>query len=522
MDLEWNNRWRARLWTGLALLGAGMTAAAFAGDWPQWGGSPARNQYSPETGLPALVDPGQTKSGSGEIDPATTRNLKWAVRLGSLSYGNPTVAGGRVFVGTNNEAPRDPRHTGDRSILAVFNAADGGFLWQLVIPKLADKFQDNEGLGLLSSPTVEQDRVYLVSSRCEVLCLDVHGLADGNAGPFQEEAQYAAGPGQPGIEPGLREADIIWRFDMLAALKVAPHNAANCSVLVAGDLLFVGTSNGLDDTHTRAPSPQAPSLIALDKKTGRLVAQDREGIGSRLFHSQWSSPAAGEVGGRTLIFFGAGDGFCYAFDAQPGAQGTLEKRWQRDCNPPGYRVRNGQPVKYSDPEGPSEINATPVFYKNRVYVAIGQDPEMGDGAGNLVCLEATGSGDPAAAGTVWSRKDIHRSLSTAAIDPATGLLFIADFAGFLYCLEADTGKSVWVHDLKAHVWGSPLVADGKVYIGDEDGDFAVLAARREKKVISETSFGGPIYSTPVAANHVLYVATQTHLYAFEEQGQPGR
>jgi outer membrane protein assembly factor BamB len=66
------------------------------------------------------------------------------------------------------------------------------------------------------------------------------------------------------------------------------------------------------------------------------------------------------------------------------------------------------------------------------------------------------------------------------------------------------------------------VADGKVYIGDEDGDFTVLAARREKKVISETSFGGPIYSTPVAANHVLYVATQTHLYAFEDQGQPGR
>jgi len=68
--------------------------------------------------------------------------------------------------------------------------------------------------------------------------------------------------------------------------------------------------------------------------------------------------------------------------------------------------------------------------------------------------------------------------------------------------------------MKAHMWGSTLVADGKVYCGDEDGDFYVFAASKEKKIISQTNLGGPIYSTPVAANGVLYVHSNTHLFAF--------
>ena len=83
-----------------------------------------------------------------------------------------------------------------------------------------------------------------------------------------------------------------------------------------------------------------------------------------------------------------------------------------------------------------------------------------------------------------------------SIDPETGLLFVGDFSGFVHCLDAETGKLYWTHDMKAHMWGSTLVADGKVYVGDEDGDFVVLAASKEKKMLSETNLGAPVYSTP--------------------------
>jgi outer membrane protein assembly factor BamB len=501
-------------------MACGLVAAGVrAQDWPAWGGSnPGRNLYSPAKNLPAQVFPGQKKPGSEQLDPATATNLLWVAKLGSQSYGNPVVSGGRVFVGTNNESPRDQRHAGDRSILMALDEKTGQFLWQLVIPKLAaGKASDWESLGLLSSPCVEGDRIYIVTSRCEVMCLTTAGLAKGNTGPFTNEAQYVVGPGMPPATTGPQDADIVWIYDMREQLGVFPHNAANCSILVLGDLLYVCTSNGNDWNHGRAPFPNAPSLVAIDKKTGALVGEDREKIGGRLFHSQWSSPSAGQVNGRWQVFFGAGDGVLYSFDAQPAtdaAGGYLKKIWSADANPPEYKTRDGKPVKYGDAAGPSEINATPVFFQNRVYATIGQDPENGEGMGRLICVDATKTGDITQSGLVWEFRDLQRSLSTVSIDPATGLLFVADFSGFVHCLDAATGKKFWTHDLKAHVWGSTLVADGKVYVGDEDGDFTVLAAAREKQVISEVNFGGPIYSSPITANGVLYVGTQSHLYAF--------
>ncbi len=511
----------------LAALSAGLALPrAVADDWPQWGGNdPGRNMYSPARGLPDSLDPGKLKPGTEEVDLRTTRNVKWVAKLGAQSYGNVTVSGGKVFIGTNNESPRDKKHLGDRSILMVFDEKTGEFLWQLVVPKLiSGKVNDWEGLGLLSSPTVQGNRVYLVSSRCEVLCLDTEGMANGNDGPFKDEAQYIAGPGKPRIEPGPKDADIIWRYDMMDELGVFPHNASNCSLLIVDDILYACTSNGQDWTHSNIPSPNSPSFIALDKKTGEYLGEEDAKISTRIFHGQWSSPSTGKVNGRQLVFFGGGDGRCYAFDAKPVKEpdgSFLKTVWQYDCNPPEYKSKDGKPIKYPAAEGPSEINATPVFWKNRVYVATGQDPEHGEGVGILTCIDATRTGDITRTGAIWKYDKIHRSISTVSITP-DGLLFVGDFSGFLHCLDAETGTVYWTHDLKSHIWGSTLTADGKVYVGDEDGDFTVLAASKEKKVISAVNLGAPVYSTPVVANGVIYVASNTHLFAFYDAAQANR
>jgi outer membrane protein assembly factor BamB len=512
----------------LALCGL---STSLAGDWPQWGGTPARNMYSPGRGLPARFEPGTFKPGTEEVDLTTTKNVKWVAKIGSQSYGNVTVTGGKVFLGTNNENPRDKQHQGDRSILMVFDEKTGEFLWQLVVPKLkSGKVNDWEHLGLLSSPTVEGDRVYLVTSRCEMMCLDANGMANGNDGPFKDEAHYfVKDTERPPATVGPKDADIIWVYDMMDELGVFPHNASNCSVLIVDDLVYACTSNGQDWTHSNIPAPLAPSFIALDKKTGQFRGEDSAGIGPRIFHGQWSSPSTGVVKGRKLVFFGGGDGWCYAFDSKPVKESEssfLQIVWKYDCNPPEYKVKDGKPIKYPAAEGPSEINATPVFYKNRVYVAVGQDPEHGEGVGHLVCIDATGTGDVTKTHTVWSYKGIHRSISTVSIDPDSNLLFVGDFSGFVHCLDAETGKVYWVHDMKAHMWGSTLVADGKVYCGDEDGDVVVFAASKEKKILSTVkidgrdqdgpNLGAPVYSTPVVANGVLYIASNTHLYAFHD------
>jgi outer membrane protein assembly factor BamB len=525
-----------RITAAAAVAGVLGLAPAIADDWPQWGRTThGRNMYSPEKGLPAKFDPGKFKSGTEEVDLKTTKNVKWVAKLGSQSYGNATIAGGKVFVGTNNDTPRDSQHQGDRSTLMVFDEKTGEFLWQLIIPKLkSGKVNDWENLGLLSSPTVEGDRVYIVTSRCELMCLDVNGQSNGNDGPYKDEAKYAVlDTGLPPAKIGPKDADIIWVYDMMDELGVFPHNASNCSVLVLDDLVYACTSNGQDWTHSNIPSPLSPSFVAVNKKTGELAGEDDANIGPRIYHGQWSSPSAGEVNGKKLVFFGGGDGWCYAFDAKPvkeGDVGLLKTVWKADCNPPEYKkTKDGKTIRYPAAEGPSEINATPVFYKNRVYVAVGQDPEHGEGVGNLVCIDATKTGDVTKSAILWQYNKIHRSISTVSIDPNTGLLFVGDFSGFVHCLDAETGKPYWVHDMKAHMWGSTLLADGKVYVGDEDGDLVVLAATKDKQILSKMSvdgreqdgpnLGAPVYSTPIVANGVIYIASNTHLYAFHDSSK---
>src|SRR5882672_3841418 len=524
---------KSRIYLIAALILSCLANYGAAEDWPQWGGGTMRNMYSPAKGLPDSFGKIEFKPGTEEVDANKAKHLKWVAKLGSQSYGNVTVAGGKVFIGTNNENPRDPRHQGDRSILLCFDEKTGELLWQLVVPKLASgKVNDWEGLGLLSSPTVEGNRVYLVTSRCEVICLDTDGLANGNDGPFMDEAQYIVGPGKPKGKVGPKDADIIWVYDMMDQLGVFPHNASNCSVLVVDDLVFACTSNGQDWSHVNIPSPNSPSFIALNKKTGEFVAEDDAHIGPHIFHGQWSSPSMGVVNGKKLVFFGGGDGICYAFDPKPVKEGDstyLKVAWKFDCNPPERKVANAS-HKYPAPEGPSEINATPVFYKNRVYVAVGQDPEHGEGVGILSCIDATKTGDVTQTAKIWSYDKLHRSISTVSIDPESGLLFVGDFSGFLDCFDVETGKLYWTYDMKAHMWGSSLVADGKVYAGDEDGDLTVIKADKGKKlpadkikpggpenepnVISETNLGSPVYGTPIVANGVVYVQSNTHLFAF--------
>jgi outer membrane protein assembly factor BamB len=528
---------------GLKALFAGIFATnvfatqLFSADWPQWGGRNIRNMYSPQRGLPDAFGKIDFKPGTDEIRTNGIKNLKWIAKLGSQSYGNVTVAGGKVFVGTNNEPNRDPRHVGDRSILLCFDEKTGAFLWQLVVPKLASgKVNDWESLGLLASPTVEGDRVYVVTSRCEVMCLDVNGMSNGNDGPFKDEAKYVVKdvlldrgkPTErlsPPIEPGAQDADIIWVYDMMDEMGVFPHNASNCSVLIEDDILYTCTSNGQDWTHSNIPSPNAPSFLALDKTTGKFLGEDDAKIGPKILHGQWGSPTSAVVNGKKLIVFGGGDGVCYAFDAKPVETPDgpfLKTIWKFDCNPPEYKKdKDGKPIKYPAAEGVSEINATPVFWKNRIYVATGQDPEHGEGVGILTCIDATKTGDVTATAKVWEYRGIHRSISTVSLDPETGLIFVGDFSGFIHCLDSETGKLHWTHDMKAHMWGSTFVADGKVYVGDEDGDFVVLGATKEKKVISETNLGSAVYGTPVVANGVVYLQSNTHLFAFGDPAKTG-
>ena len=432
------------------------------GDWPMWGGTPDRNMFSSMSGLPA------------SWDLEENQNVIWTAELGSQTYGNPVIAGGQVYVGTNNALERNPNESGDRGVLMCFRESDGQFLWQHTHKSLEDNTIDWEETGICSTPLVEGDSIYYVSNRGEIVALDTHG--NGNNG-----------------------SRVIWMYDMIKELGVVPHQKFSSSPVSHGDLIFVNTSNGVDDSGEKTPNPDAPVIIALDKKTGKLAWQANSIIG-RIYDGQWSSPAVGTIGDVTQVVIGEGDGWVRGYEALKGA-----KLWEFNTNP----------KEAAWPRTAGIVLATPVIWENKVYVANGQDPESGQGPGNLCAIDATKRGDISETGLIWRFSEIMRSISTVAI--YNGLLFAADVTGYMHCLDVNTGEAYWTHDTFAGIWSSPMVIDGKVYLGTADGDVIVLDASKEKKVLFQANFGSSVYSTAVPANGKLFVASRNRLFALAKE-----
>lgn len=475
-------------------------------------GSAGRNAVSAETNLPSAFLPGTLHLDTTN-EALRVSNLKWRTKLHTHAYGGPIVARGRIYVGINN------RQRG--GALVALDEATGREAWRLTVPRFATTLKaynfDDLDLGVCSTPVVDGDRLYFVSSRDEMMCLDADGRGDAGDSRWLKDEWTVEGSAQrpPIFEGG---GSIHWSVPMLVERHIESwvQDAASCSPLVDGDHVYVNPANGVDRSHRNVPHPHTPSIVMLDKRTGKVLARDHEEVGTRLFHGEWSSPAMGVVNGRKLLFWGAGDGVCYAFHPAPVAgataqePGTLTTVWTFDVNKAGGRAG----PYWNNPAGrvgPSEIIATPVFWSNRVYVAVGQDPRHKEGRGALACIDATLTGDVTRAGAIWVNTNVDRSLTTVAI--ADGLLFTADFSGRIHCIDAASGHTYWCHQTPHPIWSSPLIADGKVYVGGDAGDLYVFAASRELNLLARTKLDSAISASPVAANGVLYVMTQKWLYA---------
>ena len=478
---------RSKPFLSLAALATALAVAAPVTaedvEMSMFGSDLGRNLVSDETGLPS------------EWDIDSGKNVKWSQPVGSQSYAGPVIHGGKVIIGTNNEGERNPDIQGDKGNLMAFEASDGTFLWQMVHDKLPEtKLHDWPLQGICSTPAIEGDIAYYVSNRAELVALDVNGFRDGeNDGPYTSEKVT-----------GEEAGDVLWMYDTIGELDVFPHNLAVSSPLIVGDLIFISTGNGVDEGHINVPSPFAPSFIAVNKKTGELAWENTD-PGEEILHGTWTNAAYGEIAGRGQVVIPGGDGWVYSFEPATG-----KVLWKFDANPKDSIWRLGGAGTRNN------IISTPVIHDGKVYIGVGQDPEHGEAPGHFYALDASLSGDITDKGVVWTRggEDFNRTISTAAIHD--GIVYIADLSGFLYALDAKTGEHYWTYDAFAAVWGSAYVADGKVYLGDEDGEIAVLKAGKELELIGEYDVGAAVYTTPVAHDGTLYVLARNRLFAFAE------
>jgi len=470
----------------------------------------SRNMVSSETNIPAT------------FNPETGQNIKWSVPLGTQSYSTPVVANGKVFIGTNNGKPRDSRHDGKYGVLYCLDETDGSLVWQLITPKIqGDKFKDWPTAGMSSPATVEGNRVYAVGNRAVIYCLDINGQRDGNDGPFTDEGSIMVLPGEKPLAVTSIDADVIWMLDMRQEpVGMYPHDGSHSSILIDGDLLYLNTGNGVDNTHRKIRRPNAPSLIVVDKRTGKLVAKDNERMGPRIVHATWSSPSMAEVGGQKQIIFGGGNGICYGFKAPATSPADktaqmLERLWLFNCDTNAPKDSPHNYMKNREVSA-SNIKSIPVVHNNRVYVAAGGDIWWGKTQAWLKCIDATKTGDITKSGLVWSYDLVKHCCSTPSI--YNDMVFIADCGGFVHCIDANTGKAFWRYDTGGEMWASTLVVDGKVFVGNRRRKMFVFAAQKQMELLAEIKVDSPVDASPIAANKTLYIATHRTLYAIAQTG----
>ncbi|MFO0844371.1 MAG: PQQ-binding-like beta-propeller repeat protein [Gemmataceae bacterium] len=494
---------------------------AHGDDWPMQGRDATRNAVSPEKGAPTHW---QVERLRGGVTVQPGWNVRWVARLGSANLCSPVVAGGLVWVGTNNDSPRDPRHKQDASVLMCFRESDGQFLWQYVSPRLGADFEDFPRAPISCSPLVEGDRLYFTTNRGEVVCFDLAGLR--------------AGKGEPVL---------LWKLDTRKELGVRLFGHSmigkyTCSLSSTyKGRLYVSTGNGVGEDMKTVAAPGAPSLVCLDARTGKVLWSDRS-PGKDIILAQWSSPLVAEFNGRGQVMAAQGDGWLRSFDALTG-----ELLWKFDLNP-----KKAKPYR---PGGGGEKNfpvAPPVLYEGRVYLAAGQDPDDGAGVGHLWCIDppkaptnkekdvtpvgdnfdpkdpinkdsalAWHYGGPVVPRPKDDEREWHfgRTLSSVAIHG--GLVIAPEANGYVHCLDARTGKCHWVADVESAIRASPLIADGKVYVPTDDDRVWVFALSAEKRLLARNE-GAYGRSGLTFANGTLYQATGSRLWAIGAPVAEGR
>ncbi|OGV68316.1 MAG: hypothetical protein A2283_13470 [Lentisphaerae bacterium RIFOXYA12_FULL_48_11] len=546
---------------------------ASAKDWPEWCGQASRNMAAKsDQRLPDSVDCG-IQNDAGEVDIQSTKNVKWVARIGRRTTGSPVISRGRVFVGTiwegGDEAcflcldektgsllgsficPKPSRGKLEAWAISSTPTVEDDRLY-FVSPHqeamcidlkiLLGKHNPGE---MNDKATIEQLSLKSILWRYDMfekLKAYYHHTASSSVLVHGDYVYVCTGNGRswvPGRIPFSPLTPSLIVFNKMTGQLVArddeqigeqiyrgQYTSPSLGIVNGKAQILFATGDGIchafepvDPTAHVVPdrwtntSLRGPIVYFIDvreKDTGGLLPSEYARSVNLL--STLPNPAL------PLEFrFSMNVPATTPIDVIPTASvpdvPVLKKIWWFDCIPSDYKKVPFYPhqIKGDGRGHPCDIIGTPVFHSNRVYVAIGGDPNHGgrDSKGRIVCIDATMTGDVTEKAMIWSYTNMNQSVSTVAV--ADGLVFVVDSAYTVYCLDADTGHCYWTHSARqnATCFSSPLVADGKVYI-----EKTILAATRKFELhdgINNRQLTE--YSSHCVANGVVFAVIGRRLWA---------
>ena len=307
----------------------------------------------------------------------------------------------------------------------------------------------------------------------------------------------------------LSDGRRLWTLDMIGQLGIFKRDVNDAgslapSPIVEGDLVFCVTGNGgdFDDSQAKGwsvPRPDAPSFIAVNKLTGKVVWTSNA-PGRNVSYGQWSTPAIASVGCRDEVLFPGGDGLLYAFDPPTG-----KLLWQVDCRQPHL------------PGGMDDfIVAPPLVDGSTAYVSLNRDFEQG--AGRPHALVAI---DLARHAVRWSLVDRDFDGTFGPMAIADGVLYAVATSGKLLAVDAANGKILWSRQVEdeGQIRGGLYLSDGKIYVAGDSG-VIVLASRCGCALASYDVREWTADAAVVVAQETLYVAGRERVWALKAWNSP--
>ncbi len=417
---------------------------------------PWQTGVSPETNLPAKWSP----------DPkAEDSNLIWSAPYGCRS--TPLVLGGRVYmINYTAEKVKTPEGEKDRpetieERVMCLDADTGKVLWQHTFPVFhTDIVTVRLGWTNLAADP-KTGYVYAHGTQGLLFCFD-------------------------------RDGKVIWQHSLSEEYgRISGYGGRVTSPVIADDLLVIGMLNSSWGDQGKGGG----RFVAMDKKTGQIRWWSEPGGQPK--STYYSVPVVTTINGERLLISGGCDGYLYALKLNTG-----EKAWS---------------YLYSA----SAINCSPVVDPETGYVYIGHGEENPDNnvQGRFICVDAK-TVENGAPKLVWQQDGVKARYASPILDTKENLVYVPDDTGNLYCFDAKTGKKKWRFPYGRNARGSPVLADGKIYVAEVNSYFHILKPEAKKCVrLHKQFFPSPdgisdveLNGSPAVANGRVYLTTGDEIY----------
>ncbi len=281
------------------------------------------------------------------------------------------------------------------------------------------------------------------------------------------------------------DGKVVWEHSMLEKFgKISGYGGRTQTPIIDEDRVIVSYL-AANWGETKGPAPKH-YYYAFDKRTGEL--QWVNAPGGQPQDTNYSVPTVAVINGQRMLIGGNSDGGVYAMNARTG-----EKIW-------GFQMsRRG-------------LNASAAVEGNLVFISHGEDNIDNTEFGRIQCIDGSKTGDITESGSVW-RVDGIKAGYTGLL-AKDGVLYVVADTGNMYAYDTKTGKPLWDHNLGTVGKGSPVWADGKIYVMEVNGQIHILKPSREgcetlntvKLKATQVDGLDEIYASPaISKGHVVFV-----------------